>query len=228
MELIMRKFVFAAASIVALTAAAPAFAQEGPANPDDQASFSGPRAGIILGYDRLQPGQVPNSNIDDSNSADGLVYGGDVGYDLRSGSIVFGVEGEVTGSTSKVTNNPSAAGALGYGRVKAGRDLYAGARIGFLATPKTLLYAKGGYTNQRLDLVASNGTSETGQHFNLDGWRAGAGVEQSIGRNTYAKIEYRYSNYGKARLEYPDGANTNNFSVDTDRHQVVAGVGLRF
>jgi outer membrane immunogenic protein len=222
----MRKFVLAAASLAAL-AATPAFAQAGPSDPGTP-EFNGPRAGVLLGYDRVQPGQVANSNIDDSNSADGLTYGGDLGYDIQSGRWVFGVEGEVTGSTSKVTNNPSAAGALGYGRVKAGRDLYAGARIGYAVAPRTLLYAKGGYTNQRLDLVASDGTTQTGQHYNLDGWRAGAGLEQKLGRNTYAKLEYRYSNYGNARLEYPSGGNTNNFSVDTDRHQVVAGVGFRF
>ena len=222
----MRQFVLAAAGIAAI-AAAPAFAQSAPDTSDK--SFNGPRAGIILGYDRVQPGQIPNSAIDDSNSADGLVYGGDVGYDVQTNSgFVFGVEGEVTGSTSKVTNNPSAAGALGYGRVKAGRDLYAGARVGYAVTPRTLIYAKGGYTNQRLDLVASNGTTETGQHFNLDGWRAGAGVEEAVGRNAYVKLEYRYSNYGNARLEFPNGGNTSNFSVDTDRHQLVAGVGVRF
>jgi outer membrane immunogenic protein len=221
----MRSFVLAAASFAAL-AASPALAQSAPSDPD--AEFSGPRAGVLLGYDRVQPGQIPNSNIDDSNSADGLTYGGDVGYDIQSGRWVFGAEGEVTGSTAKVTNNPSAAGALGYGRVKAGRDLYAGARIGYVVAPRTLIYAKGGYTNQRLDLVASNGTTETGQHYNLDGWRAGAGLEQKLGRNTYAKIEYRYSNYGNARLEYPSGGNTNNFSVDTDRHQAVVGLGFRF
>jgi len=219
----MRKLVLAAAGLAALSAT-PAFAQS-----DTDKSFDGPRAGVILGYDRVQPGQVPNSSIDDSNSASGLTYGGDVGYDHQTDSNwVFGVEGEVTGSTSKVTNNPSAAGALGYGRVKAGRDLYAGARIGYAVTPHTLIYGKGGYTNQRLDLVASNGTTETGQHFNLDGWRAGAGIEQSLGGKAYAKLEYRYSNYGKARLEYPNGGNTNNFSVDTDRHQLVAGLGVRF
>lgn len=223
----MRNLVLAAASIATLAIATPALAQDGPADPDTQ-TFNGPRAGVILGYDRVQPGQVANSNIDDSNSASGLTYGGDVGYDVQSGRWVFGAEGEVTGSTSKVTNNPSAAGALGYGRVKAGRDLYAGARIGYAVAPKTLLYAKGGYTNQRLDLVASNGTTETGQHFNLDGWRAGVGLEQSLGSKAYAKIEYRYSNYGNARLEYPNGGNTNNFSVDTDRHQAVVGVGVRF
>jgi outer membrane immunogenic protein len=222
----MRSFVLAAASLAAL-AASPALAQSAPSDPDTP-EFGGPRAGVVVGYDRVQPGQIANSNIDDSNSADGLTYGGDVGYDIQSGRWVFGAEGEVTGSTAKVTNNPSAAGALGFGRVKAGRDLYAGARIGYAVAPRTLLYAKGGYTNQRLDLVASNGTTETGQHFNLDGWRAGVGLEQKLGRNTYAKIEYRYSNYGNARLEYPNGTNTNNFSVDTDRHQAVVGVGFRF
>lgn len=223
----MRKL-FLAASLAAVAAASPAFAQDGPPPSDSGTAFNGARAGVILGYDRMQPGQVPNSSIDDSNSADGLTYGGDVGYDMRSGNWVFGAEGEVTGSTSKVTNNPSAAGALGYGRVKAGRDLYAGARIGYVVAPSTMLYAKGGYTNQRLDLVASDGTTETGEHFNLDGWRVGAGIEQALGSKAYAKLEYRYSNYGQARLEYASGGNTNNFSVDTDRHQLVAGVGVRF
>jgi len=220
----MRKLLFATASVAAIGVAVPAFAQDAP--PDGP--FTGPRAGVILGYDRIQPGQVPNSSIDDSNSASGLTYGGDLGYDIASGRWVFGAEGEATGSTGKVTNNPSAAGALGYGRVKAGRDLYGGVRVGYRVAPMTLLYAKGGYTNQRLDLVASNGTTETGRHFNLDGWRAGAGLEQSLGGKAYAKLEYRYSNYGNARLEYPSGGNTNNFSVDTDRHQIVGGVGIRF
>lgn len=224
----MRKFVVSAtASALALGLAAPAFAQDGPPSAD-QGNFSGPRAGIILGYDRLQPGDTRNSDINSRNSADGLVYGGDIGYDYDTGRFVFGVEGEVTGSTAKVTNR-AAANALGFGRVKAGRDLYAGARIGYKVAPASLLYVKAGYTNQRLDLIAGAGDgTETGSHFNLDGYRVGAGFEQSLGHRAYAKIEYRYSNYGDARLEYPNGANTNNFSVDTDRHQVVAGLGIRF
>src|SRR3546814_20384602 len=98
----------------------------------------------------------------------------------------------------------------------------------FKATPATLIYAKGGYTNPRLYLIAGDEDSETGEHFNLDGYRLGAGVEQKVGSNAYAKVEYRYSNYGDARLEFANGGNTDNFSVDTDRHQVVAGVGWRF
>jgi outer membrane immunogenic protein len=220
----MRKFVLtAAASALALGIAAPAFAQDGPAE-----TFTGPRVGVILGYDKLQPGNGPDSDIDSDHKADGFLYGGDIGYDVALGSLVIGAEGEITGSTSKVSNNPVNAAALGYGRVKSGRDLYAGVRVGFRATPSTLIYAKGGYTNARLDLTASDGTTTTGQHFNLDGYRLGAGVEQALTAKTYAKIEYRYSNYGNARFEYANGANTNNFDVDTDRHQIAVGVGFRF
>ena len=224
----MQKFlVTAATAALGLGFAAPAFAQDGPP-PAPSGAFDGPRVGVLLGYDKLQPGRGPNSDIDSNRKADGLLYGGDIGYDKDLGQIVIGVEGEVTGSTGKVTNAPSSAAALGYGRVKQGRDLYAGVRVGYKVSPTTLVYAKGGYTNGRLDLTASDGVTQTGQHFNLDGYRVGAGVEEAIGRNTYAKIEYRYSNYGNARLEYANGANTNNFDVDTDRHQIAVGVGYRF
>jgi outer membrane immunogenic protein len=220
----MRTLVLTALAATATAAlAAPAFAQDAPT------TFTGPRAGVILGYDQIQPGRGPDSDIGSDHRAQGLTYGGDLGYDAAIGnSLVIGAEGEVTGSTGKVSNSPTNAAALGYGRVKAGRDLYIGGRVGVRAAPSTLIYAKGGYTNQRLDLTASDGTTETGAHYNLDGYRVGAGVEQAIGGKAYAKIEYRYSNYGDARLEYPNGANTNNFDVDTDRHQIVAGVGVRF
>lgn len=218
----MRKLVLTALALSTSAAfAAPALAQSsGP--------FDGPRIGVIAGYDGLRPGQGADSDISSDNGADGFLYGVDAGYDHQMGRFVLGAEGEVSGSTSKTADDPDTTDALGYGRVKAGRDLYVGARAGYLVTPSTMLYAKGGYTNARLDLTASDGTTETGRHFNLDGYRVGAGVEQAIGSNTYAKLEYRYSNYGKARLEFANGANTNNFDVNTDRHEVVAGVGFRF
>lgn len=219
----MRKLVLIALATASVSAvASPAFAQSA------NGPFDGFRVGAVAGWDGLRPGRGPNSSISNGNGADGFLYGADLGYDRQMGKLVVGIDGEVDGSTAKATNDPVDVNALGYGRVKTGRDLYIGGRIGYTVAPTTMLYAKAGYTNARLDLTASDGTTETGDHYNLDGYRLGVGVEQAIGRNAYAKLEYRYSNYGDARLEYADGANTNNFDVDTDRHQVVAGVGLRF
>src|SRR3569832_2981567 len=93
----------AAASAIALASAAPAAAQDRDSN---ATTFSGPRVGVLLGYDKLQPGSSQSSSISDNNSANGLLYGGDVGYEFDAGGVVLGVEGEVTGSTGKVSNNP--------------------------------------------------------------------------------------------------------------------------
>ena len=71
-------------------------------------------------------------------------------------------------------------------------------------------------------------TTEGRENFQLEGWRVGAGVQKDIGSNTYAKLEYRYSNYHDADFQFANGTTTNQFEVDTDRHQVVAGVGFRF
>ena len=221
MEYLMRKFVLAASALSAFTAV-PALAQE--TNP----TFTGPRIEATLGYDHVGAGSsTSNNNGRDDQKIDGLLYGGGIGYDVAVGSLLVGAEGEITGSTARNSQN-SYTSTFGYGRVKQGRDLYAGARIGILASPTTMIYAKGGYTNARLDLTRNNTQVTTDRHFNLDGYRVGAGVEQSVGGKAYLKAEYRYSNYGDARLEYANGANTDNFSVDTDRHQVVVGAGIRF
>ena len=211
----MRKLVLTAATAaLGLGLAAPAFAQ-------DSAPFTGVRVEALGGYDRLSSGD------DNSTGKDGFVYGGALGYDAQVGGVVLGVDGEITGATTKVraTDVLTAGDRI---RVSAGRDLYVGGRIGYAVSPRALIYAKGGYTNARVNVDYAVGTARIEDHANLDGYRLGAGVEQAIGGKAYAKLEYRYSNYGDARLEYPNGANTNNFDVDTDRHQVVAGVGIRF
>lgn len=202
--------------------AAPAFAQDmGPA-------FNGPRVEAILGHDRTGAGSdVDNDNGRDDQKIDGLLYGVGAGYDVNLGSAVVGVEGEFTHSTSKsdrydFTDN------FGFGRVSQGRDLYIGARAGILANPATLVYVKGGYTNTKLNVLAGDTDETTDTAFKLDGWRIGGGVERAINANTFAKVEYRYSKYSDAHINFADGATSRDFGIDTDRHQIVGSVGWRF
>lgn len=211
------------AAVLLAGTAAPAMAQD--VNPQ----FTGPRVGVIGGYDILRPGSSEDSDIDgDDQNVDGFLYGVEVGYDFSIGNAVVGLEGELSDSTGKVKANSTDPNFFGFGEVGAGRDIYVGARAGVLANPTTLIYAKGGYTNSRLNVLASDGTTELRENFELDGWRIGAGVEKAIGSNTFAKLEYRYSNYSNANFEYSNGGVTEDFDIDTDRHQIVAGVGIRF
>jgi len=218
----MRTHLLAASALAAATLfAAPAMAQDTP---------SGFRVGVVGGLDITRPGSSEDSDVEgDDQSAEGFLYGVEAGYDLPIGGAVVGVEAELNDSTAKTRVNRADPNTFGYGSVTAGRDIYVGARVGVPVGTGTLLYAKGGYTNARLNVLAADGSTELeDENFELDGWRLGAGVEKAIGTNSYAKLEYRYSNYTDADFQYSDGTTTNTFGVDTDRHQIVAGVGFRF
>lgn len=221
----MKKIATALLSLTAL-GASPALAQEvGP-------SFTGPRVEALLGYDNIGAGSSVSTPGSNQNS-DGLLYGAAIGYDFAAGPAVLGVDAEISDSTGSVdyNNGPSGAqpNAYGFGQVSTGRDLYVGARAGIRATPANLVYIKGGYTNARLNAYASNGTSRLDGNFDLSGYRVGAGVEHAFGPRSYAKLEYRYSNYSNADFKV-NGQNTgyNNLAIDTDRHQILVGVGMRF
>lgn len=222
----MRKITLAVSALSAF-AAVPAFAQDAPVNP----IFTGPRVAVLGGYDAIRPGSSADSDIDgDDQTVDGFLYGGEIGYDFSAGPAVVGIEGEISDSTGKVSVNSTDPDFFGFGRVSTDRDLYVGARAGFLASPRALIYAKAGYTNAKLNVLASDGTTSAQANFKLDGYRLGAGVEYAMGSsflpNAFVKLEYRYSNYGDAKFDF--GSTTDSFDIDTDRHQVVAGVGIRF
>ncbi|KKW93158.1 porin family protein [Sphingobium chungbukense] len=117
------------AAIAAATVSVPAFAQ-------DAAPFTGPRAGIILGYDKVQGG-------------DGFTYGVSTGYDLAvTPRITFGPEVSLSESTAK------------FGGVDVSRDLAASVRLGYVVTPKVLAFGKVGYANSRFEIPGAHQTLE--------------------------------------------------------------------
>lgn len=205
--------------------ATPAMAQ------DADGDFSGFRAQAVGGYDSLEAGSSVDDDGNDNNdqSMEGITYGVAAGYDFDLGGAVVGVEAELSDSTAKTEFEDGDFEGFGFGRVDAGRDLYLGARIGAKVAPDALLYAKGGYTNAKLNVLSNDGTTELREDFDLDGWRAGAGVEYSINPSTFLNVEYRYSKYNEAEVDF-DGAlaDSDRFDIDLDRHQIMAGLGVRF
>jgi outer membrane immunogenic protein len=199
-------------------------------------TFTGPWVAGVGGYDKNKAGSSVDNDADPNNgvfeqdeSADGIVYGAAIGYDFDLGGVVVGGEAELTDSTADSKyGDPNSD--FGLGSVDAGRDIYVGARVGYKVTPSTMLYAKGGYTNARYNFIGSDGTTNYKENLDTDGWRVGAGVEQKLGSNAFAKVEYRYSNYSKGEIDFEATgiADSDRFDIDTDRHQVMAGVGWRF
>lgn len=163
----MKTVIFAAVAAAAVAMSAPAMAQ-------DAATFSGPHAEVLAGYDSL------DTNSNGLGTPDGFLYGLGLGYDFQAGGAVFGVEAEIADSTAKRT--------IAGVDVDAARDIYVGGRAGFVIGDKALAYAKVGYTNARIETEGFGGD-------NGDGIRAGLGLEYKVGGNMFVKGEYRYSNY---------------------------------
>ncbi len=184
----MKKTIAAVLSAVLLSA--PALAQ-------DAGDFSGTKATAVVGFD-----SVGTDTPDIVDNINGLLFGAAIGHDWQSGNIVYGMEGEVTESTG---SEDTIAGTNVVAGVELSRDLYAGARLGFVAGESALIYAKAGYTNGRITVFDQFSEDS-------DGLRLGAGVEVKLGDQLFGRGEYRYSDY--------EGG----FS----RHQAVLGVGLRF
>lgn len=215
---------------IAFLLAASSVAFTVPAMAQDDSTFTGPRVEALVGYDSTRPGStVDIDNADDvDQSIDDVTYGFGAGFDFDMGSAVVGVEGEYMRSEAKTDYDTTGFSTYGISNIDAGRDLYLGARVGTKVTPRTLAYVKGGYTNAKMDVLATDNTTDVETDLNLDGWRAGAGVEHQITDTVFVKGEYRYSQYQEGEVEAPSGLESDRFDVDLDRHQFVVGVGARF
>jgi outer membrane immunogenic protein len=209
-------------------AATPAFAQD--ATPAE--AFSGLRVEALVGYDHHRSGSSEDVDADRDlkQSIDGVTYGGAIGYDMAVGSnLVVGAEAEITESSAGWDNNNNEPNVFNLGRVDAGRQYYLGGRVGYAMSPATMVYVKGGYSNQRYNLQGTDGTTSLRQRLDTDGYRVGAGVEQKLGPNSYVKLEYGYNNYNRGEFDFNgETPDSSRFDIDTDRHQVMAGVGVRF
>ncbi len=195
------RILIASALLASAAIATPAFAQDAPAT---DKPFQGVSVTAITGVDN-------SSALGESGT--GVIYGGQLGYDIQSGKAVFGIEAEGAGASTKYCVSPTATTRFCD---KAGRDLYVGGRLGYVVGKTTMVYVKGGYTNARDSVTYTDSVTPANNSKgagNQDGWRAGVGVETRLSKNLIAKAEYRYSNYSDS---------------DYSRNQGVVGLGFRF
>jgi outer membrane immunogenic protein len=185
------------------------------------AAPTGARVEAVVGYDRVSYDLEDTFGIDDSVHMSGVLLGVGVGYDFAvSSGVSLGLDAEISGSTAD--RKESYVGDLegydvdGTGKISAGRDLYAGARVTFAVSPTTNVYLKGGYTNARVKAsvegMVDGEQVSMSDAANGDGVRAGLGAQFAIGANSYVGAEYRYSNY----------------EHNVTRNQIAATFGLRF
>lgn len=241
----MKKILLATAAGVILAAAAQAADLPVKAPPPAVAStvynWSGFYAGVNLGYawGRATATDAPASNgvcwatcgTRWGPDVDGFTGGVQAGWNLQTGSWVFGVEGDVgylglKGSTADPTNDDQL-----FVKTRGGWFATLRGRVGVLLSPAALVYGTGGaiYADTRTSVVRDTTSFKTN---NADpwGWTVGGGVEARLSHSWSWKLEYLYYDLGTYRVDGPIGNTgiTQFFPVQQDGHIVRAGLNYRF
>lgn len=183
---------------------------------------------------------------------EGAFGGAQLGFNLQSGRLVFGLEADIQGadigdhSLTVFANpgNPNNIAPFGY---EASLDIEwfgtVRARLGY-AWDRTLVYVTGGFAYGHVDYSASYDFLPLGpgQSFGVagaggteTGYAIGGGLEHAFDRNWSLKLEYQYIDLGdldvEGRLFFRDGrpsGETFRTSVDLDFHTVRVGLNYRF
>jgi opacity protein-like surface antigen len=169
-------------------------------------TWSGFYLGAHAGYgwsrdpftNRTTSNGVPLSGVD----AQGYVGGFQAGANWQSGSVVGGLEIDLSGTGIKgSTTNTTGGGATQATQSEKFDPLgSARARVGYLVTSDVLLYGTGGlgWSRQATTTTTPGGTPANVVTPNwLFGWVAGAGVEARLGNtNWLARVEYLHYDFG--------------------------------
>lgn len=130
----------------------------------------------------------------------GFAAGGQAGFNLQTGSFVYGVEVDanwVDGRTTATVPTVFFPTTL-TATTKLEWMASARARAGFLVLPNTLLYATGGAAFAHFkDSWSTTGPAATFSSSKTRvGWVAGGGIEHMFARNWTARIEAFYADFG--------------------------------
>jgi outer membrane immunogenic protein len=221
-ELSLTRPLAAAAGLVALLAAAPAYAadviveeppvpaaipmEEPPLN-----TWSGPYAGVGLGY--AFAGESEDETFDNSIETDGFLLNGFVGYNYQAGNVVAGAEADIGYNFSEGSNAGT--------RSESGWEGSLRARLGYVVTPEILLYVTAGGAAKELDISAAGGSDGN----TMLGWTAGAGADVMVTEKVFGRVEYRYTDFGSEN--FATGLPLSSEVNDRD-HRVTFGLGMKF
>lgn len=203
-------------SVAAAFAATPAYAQ---------GISVAPRIELKAGYDSLGARvRLDDSAIIEDDSKGGIGFGIEAGVDADvTGRVVLGVYGSY-----EFPNISDCGELLGDDEscFRNKRSWTLGVRGGVRVGDGGLIYVKGGHSHTRMGLRFEDdtGTEVFNASESTSGWHLGSGFEVPISGGVYFKGEYVYTGY-KNVLEDELAATD---SINPNRHQLMAGIGIRF
>ena len=203
--------------------------QAPPAYAAEPFNWSGAYAGVFLGgasegwaVDFYRNNNHGHADI----SANGLAYGGWIGYNMMlDRNFVVGIEADLGKANGEQMNNifdnDTSYSSIGtFGTVRG--------RFGY-ALDNLMVYATAGLAYASITNDIQKGKN-AGEEIVWDdkwdmGYAIGGGLEYAFTKNLLGRVEYIYSNYGMVSLTNRDGNLT---EMTNDMHLVRAGLSYKF
>jgi outer membrane immunogenic protein len=228
-ELMMKKFIWAAATAVVL--ATPAFAADLPRRQPVPEAVYVPvaPAGIWTGFyvgANIGAGFSSSFNNDQAYSlsgASGFMGGLQAGYDYQINRVVLGIVGDI----DYASINRRYVDVLGTGADVRSNLNWNGSirgRVGYAVMDNMLVYGTAGLALGNVRANETLGGLGVSQTRTLTGWTAGLGGEYAFTRNWTGLLEYRYTSLQKASYT----ALSNEPRIGFEGHQIRTGINYRF
>lgn len=221
-----------ALSLCAFLAVSPAIATAGEfgAVPADMpALWTGPYAGLSLGYGWGNSTQEYNRNDNHglaSTDPEGALGAVTLGYNyMLTPAILLGIEGDLGLMDISADDKVVYDGHIYKTQFGPWWSSVRG-RLG-VAFGSTLVYGTAGVAFMGIDEVSignTPGETATNEDFK-SGWVLGGGIEQALNQQVSLKVEYLHMDFGRYE---GFSANREDFYFDTDVDVVRAGINYRF
>lgn len=168
---------------------------------------------------------IPSIYASSSTQTQGVIGGGHLGYNWQINQFVFGLEGQVDGSSLSKTTSPVPS--LDYtARTELPTKGTVLGRVGY-AIDRTLLYVTGGggyaWLRNTYSVLGQEGDFSTTRAF----WTVGGGIEYAIDNNWSVRAQYRYNNYGwfyDGTIVFPSVFQSHQWK----QHEVQVGFSYKF
>lgn len=179
-----------------------------------QDSWAGGYTGLYIGGAKNRFGATVNGGSFHKNAAK---FGAYSGWNFQNGNIVYGVEGDAgynTAKAGKVSENEAS--------VKTGFEGSLRGRLGY-DMGVFMPYVTAGVAGTQ---IKYNGGDAGSKKTFRTGWTAGVGTEAKLTDNITARVEYRYSDFGKKNITLSQDAYIPASTFKT--HEIRMGVGYKF
>jgi outer membrane immunogenic protein len=203
-------------------------------------SWTGCYLGGNVGYGWAPTKWNGNGIEFDSQTADGVVGGGQIGCDYQTGQWVFGIQAMFDGSDMKGDSHRfvEALGPNVFDQTRVSSFATLTGRIGYTLQPITLLYVKGGaaWVRDKHDECCLPPTPPTllddgFANVTRVGWTVGIGLEHMFQPNWSVFFEYDFIGLGTNAVNFsPTGPTTSPFvyNINQDVHTILVGINYRF